>query len=97
MADRAYGYDPVGAGAGGPVNQQAYRMEAGQLWRQYVIAGIGMSSAYSVHQKIIKSENTGSSQTDTENWNREKKSKILAQMQTETENWNREKKTKIPG
>ncbi|KPJ19333.1 hypothetical protein RR48_01967 [Papilio machaon] len=38
MADRAsYAYDPVGTGA---VSQQ-HRMEAGQLWRQYVIAGIG--------------------------------------------------------
>ncbi|XP_013165614.1 PREDICTED: facilitated trehalose transporter Tret1 [Papilio xuthus] len=37
MADRAsYAYDPVGTGA---VSQQ-HRMEAGQLWRQYVIAGI---------------------------------------------------------
>ncbi|KAJ8709851.1 hypothetical protein PYW08_009855 [Mythimna loreyi] len=39
MADRTYAYDPVGE-TGAPVNQQAYRMEAGQLWRQYVIAGI---------------------------------------------------------
>ncbi|KAM3959837.1 facilitated trehalose transporter Tret1-like [Aphomia sociella] len=38
MADRNYAYDPVATGA--PVNQQAHRMEAGQLWRQYVIAGI---------------------------------------------------------
>ncbi|XP_049880708.1 facilitated trehalose transporter Tret1-2 homolog [Pectinophora gossypiella] len=38
MADREYAYDPVGTGA--PVNQQAYRMEAGQLWRQYIIAGV---------------------------------------------------------
>lgn len=39
MADRRdYAYDPVAAGA--PVNQQAYRMEAGQPWRQYAIAGI---------------------------------------------------------
>ncbi|XP_047525558.1 facilitated trehalose transporter Tret1 isoform X1 [Pieris napi] len=37
MAD-SYAYDPVGSGA--PVNQQAYRMEEGQLWRQYVIAGV---------------------------------------------------------
>lgn len=41
MEDRNYAYDPVGQ-TGAPVNQQAYRMEAGQLWRQYVIAGIGM-------------------------------------------------------
>ncbi|CAH1641406.1 unnamed protein product [Spodoptera littoralis] len=39
MEDRNYAYDPVGQ-TGAPVNQQAYRMEAGQLWRQYVIAGI---------------------------------------------------------
>ncbi|CAG5021092.1 unnamed protein product [Parnassius apollo] len=38
MADRNYAYDPVGTGAS--VNQQSYRMEAGQLWRQYVIAGV---------------------------------------------------------
>ncbi|XP_060807037.1 facilitated trehalose transporter Tret1 [Amyelois transitella] len=38
MADRPYSYDPVGAGT--PVNQQAHRMEAGQLWRQYAIAGV---------------------------------------------------------
>ncbi|CAH0684158.1 unnamed protein product [Chilo suppressalis] len=38
MDDTSYAYDPVGTGA--PVNQQAYRMEAGQLWRQYVIAGV---------------------------------------------------------
>ncbi|CAG4973555.1 unnamed protein product [Colias eurytheme] len=38
MADRSYAYDPVGTGP--PVNQQSYRMEAGQLWRQYVIAGV---------------------------------------------------------
>ncbi|XP_072933858.1 facilitated trehalose transporter Tret1 [Epargyreus clarus] len=37
MDDRGYAYDPVGTGT--PVNQQAHRMEAGQLWRQYVIAG----------------------------------------------------------
>ncbi|XP_063834591.1 facilitated trehalose transporter Tret1-2 homolog [Ostrinia nubilalis] len=35
MADRPYTYDPVATGA---VSQQAYRMEAGQLWRQYIIA-----------------------------------------------------------
>ncbi|XP_032523324.2 facilitated trehalose transporter Tret1 [Danaus plexippus] len=35
--DRSYSYDPVSTGA---VNQQAHRMEAGQLWRQYIIAGI---------------------------------------------------------
>ncbi|KAJ8709852.1 hypothetical protein PYW08_009856 [Mythimna loreyi] len=39
MADRTYAYDLVGQ-TGAPVNQQAYRMEAGQLWRQYIIAGI---------------------------------------------------------
>ncbi|CAH0597623.1 unnamed protein product [Chrysodeixis includens] len=39
MADRSYTYDPVNTGV--PVNQQPYRMEAGQLWRQFVIAGIG--------------------------------------------------------
>lgn len=37
MADRSYTYDPVSTGAS--VNQQAYRMEQGQLWRQYIIAG----------------------------------------------------------
>ncbi|XP_073963516.1 facilitated trehalose transporter Tret1 [Choristoneura fumiferana] len=36
MEDRTYSYDPV---PGSPVTQQR-RMEAGQLWRQYVIAGI---------------------------------------------------------
>lgn len=39
MADRNYAYDPVVTGAPS-VNQQHYRMEEGQLWRQYVIAGI---------------------------------------------------------
>ncbi|KAG6455733.1 hypothetical protein O3G_MSEX009374 [Manduca sexta] len=37
MADRSYAYDPVSTGAS--VNQQPYRMEQGQLWRQYIIAG----------------------------------------------------------
>ncbi|XP_075986472.1 facilitated trehalose transporter Tret1 [Anticarsia gemmatalis] len=39
MADRNYEYDPVSTGVPS-VNQQHYRMEAGQLWRQFVIAGI---------------------------------------------------------
>ncbi|XP_026489597.2 facilitated trehalose transporter Tret1 [Vanessa tameamea] len=38
MADRNYAYDPVDTGT--PVNQQTFRMEGGQLWRQYIIAGI---------------------------------------------------------
>ncbi|VVC96024.1 unnamed protein product [Leptidea sinapis] len=38
MADRSYVYDPVDNGE--PVHQQTFRMEAGQLWRQYVIAGV---------------------------------------------------------
>ncbi|KAJ0170753.1 hypothetical protein K1T71_013525 [Dendrolimus kikuchii] len=37
MADRNYAYDPVSTGA--PVHH-APRMEKGQLWRQYIIAGI---------------------------------------------------------
>lgn len=37
MADRNYAYDAVPTGA--PVNH-AQRMEKGQLWRQYVIAGV---------------------------------------------------------
>ncbi|CAG5021021.1 unnamed protein product [Parnassius apollo] len=46
MADRNYAYDPVGTGA--PVNLQSYRMEAGQLWRQYVIAGIANIAIVSI-------------------------------------------------
>lgn len=38
MADRNYAYDPVDTGV--TVNQQTHRMEAGQLWRQYVIGAI---------------------------------------------------------
>ncbi|XP_059045500.1 facilitated trehalose transporter Tret1 [Achroia grisella] len=38
MADRNYVYNPVATGV--PVNQQAHTMEAGQLWRQYIIAGV---------------------------------------------------------
>ncbi|XP_026322866.1 facilitated trehalose transporter Tret1-like [Hyposmocoma kahamanoa] len=38
MADRPYVYDPVSTDAA--VNQQAHRMEEGQLWRQFIIAGV---------------------------------------------------------
>lgn len=47
MADRNYEYDPVETEAEVlSVNQQHYRMEVGQVWRQYIIAGIGTSSLF---------------------------------------------------
>ncbi|XP_028028193.1 facilitated trehalose transporter Tret1-2 homolog [Bombyx mandarina] len=38
MADRSYVYEPVSTEA--PVKTQAHSMEQGQLWRQYIIAGV---------------------------------------------------------